>query len=85
MNERDMPRGIGWGTPRTRKPRAAMTRRHFEAIAECIKGPALLGVQSLLLRAHVRETFAVRFADMLAEQNPAFDRGRFLRACGVSE
>lgn len=50
-----------------------MTRKHFEAIAAIIKNT---------LVTDRREATATAMADYLATQNPNFDRGRFLTACG---
>lgn len=58
-----------------------MTRRDFELIAATIR---LCGetAHSQTAQATVSD-LANRFARALAVTNPAFDRARFLRACGV--
>lgn len=51
---------------------ANFTRKHFQATADIVKD--INDVQE-------REVVAKRFAKLFAEQNPRFDRGRFLNAC----
>jgi hypothetical protein len=55
-----------------------MTRQHFETIAKIIR-------EETTTNARGRQSLALRFADMLADTNPAFDRSRFLKACGAAE
>ena len=55
-----------------------MTRKHFEFIASTI---AAMPTHAATLRTQKRSC-ALAFADALASQNPRFDRGRFLKACG---
>ena len=65
-----------------------MQRRHFELIAEVLRGwtiPAenmddLPGEQETTSAA---QGIAYDFAEALASTNPNFDRARFLKACGV--
>ena len=58
-----------------------MTRKHFNAIAEEIS-EIRAGLESReALDALDRTADAV--ANVCAETNPRFDKGRFLRACGV--
>lgn len=52
-----------------------MERRHFQIIADTIKG--------LAPDVYGPEQVAQAFADAMARQNPRFDRARFLKACGV--
>lgn len=52
-----------------------MTRKDFEKIASTIKG--------LMVGDAEREIVAREFAVMLAATNDRFDKGRFLKACGV--
>lgn len=54
-----------------------MTRKHFEAIARTIR--------TLDLDAAEMRIVAIAMARTLATFNPAFNRGRFLKACGVGE
>jgi len=58
-----------------------MQRRHFELIAETLKGLSLNWGGHLNDASHAR--VVEDFADKLASTNPNFDRARFLRACGV--
>jgi hypothetical protein len=60
----------------------AMTRKHFEAIAEAV-------AESQTFTSCEAEGQRFRLADALADvcaaENGRFDRGRFLRACNVPE
>ena len=53
-----------------------MTRKHFKAIAKILSSVQWDSVtqESLIL-------LNARFADMLENENPRFDRGKFLEAC----
>jgi hypothetical protein len=51
---------------------ASMTRQHFKAIAEVIKG-----------LKEGRKEAAEAMADAVAKFNPQFNRTTFLKACGV--
>jgi len=51
-----------------------MSKKHFTALAERIAGIADL---------RARKEAALAVADVCAGFNGLFDRGRFLRACGV--
>lgn len=53
-----------------------MTRKHFEVAAIIAKHDCT---------AKARRKLAVETAELIAKTNPNFDRGRFLRACGVTE
>jgi hypothetical protein len=64
----------------------SMTRQHFEAIAETLKGckppnDRYTGDAALLQWNRM----ALDFADMCARSNGGFDRARFLKACGMEE
>ena len=62
-----------------------MQRRHFELIAETLRGE-LDHASDLTDRQDRIDTVvnvAEAFADKLASMNPNFDLARFLRACGV--
>lgn len=54
-----------------------MTKKHFEAVAARIRqtaqDPAMLAGAMIAARI---------FADMAAQDNPRFDRARFMAACG---
>ena len=54
-----------------------MTRKDYVLIADVI-------ATSWHGSAQLKEYLAVKFADKLAEENPRFDRDRFLVACGVN-
>lgn len=62
---------------------ALVTRRDFELIAATIKAGRYAGMTPL--RAAIANDEATRFAAALATTNPAFDRARFLKACGYVE
>ena len=54
-----------------------LTRQHFEAVAQVLKAypkGAPTASQAKLAEA---------VADMVEQDNPRFERGRFLKACGV--
>lgn len=55
-------------------------RRHYEAIAAELK---LARTLAPLGEEDTADALSCQFADMLARDNPRFDRARFLRACGV--
>lgn len=55
-----------------------MTRKDFELIARVIKNSDEVADDM------TREALADMFADKLADTNPAFDRARFITACGVN-
>lgn len=56
-----------------------MTRKDFQLIARVIKESEGAVIDDLS-----RDGLAEMFADELASTNPAFDRARFLKACGVN-
>ena len=53
-----------------------MTRKDYNLLANTIS-------VSWFGSAELKWTFAVNLADKLAEDNPRFDKSRFLTACGV--
>lgn len=66
-----------------------MQKRHFEGLAEMVRDLNL----SLADGVHVNDsgiktfsayTVAARLADFCQQQNPRFDRARFLAACGCA-
>ena len=59
-----------------------MTRQDFVLIAETINSIPAYDTES---GQDARELAAYKFAKSLAATNPAFNRERFLRACGVSD
>jgi len=60
-----------------------MTRQHFVLIADSIANTELPFAMSEGDATHIRELFAREMAAKLRATNPAFNRERFLRACGV--
>ena len=58
-----------------------MTKKDYIAFANIIRGykndPHYNGTTELIGQ------FAVQFADLFEQDNAQFDRGRFLKACGV--
>jgi hypothetical protein len=62
-----------------------MTRKDYVAIAKEINlhlSASEDGIQGARTRAVVR-VLAAGIADVMAADNPSFDRARFLKACGV--
>lgn len=57
-----------------------MQRRHFQLIADMLKEGKEIGVYR---SQKAYGQYCVRWADELARTNGAFDRYRFLQACGV--
>lgn len=58
-----------------------LTRKHFQAIADCIKQ-----VQETRRDDHaVAFQIALNLCVILKDANPAFDRQRFLTACGFPD
>lgn len=61
-----------------------MTSRHFELIAQAIVEARSTAVQLLPLGCDEAIDFAAEaLADALEGTNPAFNRDRFLKACGT--
>jgi hypothetical protein len=64
-----------------------MTRKHFVAIAAAVKEnhdmPGVTDKDKEIYRLAVADV-AKSLADTLRQSNGAFDRCRFLRACGVA-
>jgi hypothetical protein len=65
-----------------------MERRHFELIAGCVARSRM--AKSLIGNAKERTAaidgirlVAIDLAATLANENPNFDRARFMRACGL--
>ena len=63
---------------------AKLTRQHFQFFADCIKDAMLLTGDTLFSQADkdVLSRLAKETATRMADTNPAFDRKRFLTACG---
>jgi hypothetical protein len=61
-----------------------MTRRDYVLIAAALKGAHDSHIHTLPGAIGVR-TAALTLADTLAQDNPRFDRDRFLKACGVAQ
>lgn len=53
-----------------------LTRKHFEAIATIIKQADARDTQAITLQ------IAMNLCHLFKAENPAFDRERFMRACG---
>ncbi len=67
-----------------------MTRKHFKLIAETISNfEPPFTYRNVTIEddewqtAHTRLALAEVFADVLKNENPNFDKERFMRACGV--
>jgi len=67
------------------------TKRHYKAIAEIIKNNTCTALpepnHDTLIRIDAHKEagiwIALNLADYFAEDNPRFDRQRFLAACGI--
>jgi hypothetical protein len=63
-----------------------MTRKDYIRFASLINShecPMGYSVDMLNTWNECRETFADRLANVLGNDNPKFDRAKFLKACGV--
>lgn len=60
-----------------------MTKRDFELIADVILGEHKRHKYADVAVLDAVDNVAIEFADRLRRTNPAFDRARFLKACGV--
>jgi len=68
-----------------------MTRKDYVAIAAALNGGSIVGAPQTCGSADdfmrgAREqaaNYIYRIADVMAQDNPRFDRARFLQACGV--
>lgn len=56
-----------------------MTRKHYEAIARIIRDAE---ASQFKTKAGTLAYVTLALADMLAQDNPRFDRTRFFEACG---
>lgn len=59
------------------------TRRHYKAIAEIMAWNKRLADQDETDSAWIVSHTADDLADCFTEDNPRFDRERFLKACGL--
>jgi len=55
-----------------------MSRKHFIAIAAAINNPELDGASSQA----VKEGIALALCEVFEKENPNFDAGKFMSACG---
>ena len=62
-----------------------MTKKHFEAIADCVKTMKfdLDGSKEPLIEGRCRKIVAGALADCFAKQNSRFSRTMFYRGCGI--
>lgn len=66
----------------------AMSRRHFQKIADAIAAEMCVPIIDPEFERHRDEvclSIAERLADACASENPNFDRARFLAACQPSK
>ena len=56
-----------------------LTRKHFQAIADCIKRTQGRDDHAIALQ------IALNLCTVFKAENPAFDRERFLAACGFDQ
>ena len=61
-----------------------MTKKHFKAIAEIISKTRADLINASQSTEELSDNIAIEFADYLESQNPLFNRGKFLSACGMS-
>ncbi len=59
-----------------------LTRKHFQRMADAIAYTRKLGTAEQPVREETLRVIARELAALCAEENPAFDRERFMRACG---
>lgn len=59
-----------------------MTRKDYILLAAAIRACRFDGMDPV--RAAIHADYANRVSDALAQDNPRFDRGRFLAAAGVT-
>ena len=67
---------------------AGMSKRHFEGLAKILnrqklRADAEAGLQYRLGMRDAVAEIAGNIAHMCLEENPAFDRARFMAACGL--
>lgn len=59
----------------------AMSKRHFEALARIVRDSDATYAGK---NGSASYTLACKLADFCETENPAFDRERFMKACGVT-
>ena len=66
-----------------------MSKKHFEMVARILRETVIVDESRVPPTRYkdrvVIESYARAFAAEFAEENPRFDRARFLTACGVEE
>ena len=63
-----------------------MTKKHYEAIASKINKERLLRLEKKQTGALASLYFLSKdLADYFVQDNPRFDRARFLQACGIEQ
>lgn len=60
-----------------------MTRKHYEMIAEILKAARSNKVPAQATLDATVDFIAVELADKMAQENPRFDKARFLKATGA--
>jgi len=61
-----------------------MTKKHFEAMAAAfVEVRAIQDIQESAEARAALDMLAMTLSRTCAESNPRFDKGRFIRACGV--
>lgn len=63
---------------------STLTKKHYEAIALMLQNAHDTIAESAHAKTVVR-LHAYNLADYFAQNNPRFDRTRFLQACGIKE
>lgn len=62
-----------------------LTRKHFQRMADVVVYTRKLGSEGHPVREETLRVVARELADMCRAENPAFDRARFLAACGFPD
>lgn len=67
-----------------------LSKKYYKAIAELFNSrKVVLWDKESIDTFHARElqwaSFAIALADLFADDNPNFDRIRFLKACGIEQ
>lgn len=62
-----------------------MAKKHFKALASAIRSQWFGDTHEEIANRASKTEFAKVVAAICAADNPAFDRARFLAACGVTE
>lgn len=61
----------------------SLTKKHYETIAKEVR--SLLAMCDTKHATTVTKLHAYNLADYFAQDNPRFDRARFLQACGIEQ